>query len=521
MRDKKGKSPGRIYRFLISLASLVVPRGQRADWKQEWNAELIYRWSLLNKWRTLNMKSRFDLFNRCRGAFRDAGLLQLHQLREGFFKDVQYGCRLLIKHRGFTVVSVLTLALAIGANTAIFSVVYHLILNPLNIKNGNRAVYVWRANPKQRGMMIAPTADIVEKWRQDAKSFDAIEPYTSDAINIVGQGEPESLAAYLIAPTMFDILTEMPRLGRPFTGEDAKPGAQPVVIISDNVWKSHFGADRAVLGRQLTTTDKSYTIVGVMSSKFQLDGRHPDLWLPLPKEPETNTSALSFRSSGPALRSVVAILKKDVSPDKAKAELDVLSVQAERPDAPFKGWTTSLVTPLDYLGSDVAQALYILFAAVGFVLLIACANVANLMLARNTVRAKEVAIRTALGAARIRLVRQLLTETLLLAAVGGILGVMIGYAGLNVIITYGKTQIPQLAQVSMNAVALGFAFGISLLTGLLCGFLPSLNASKANLNDILKEAGQSASAGIRHNRIRNLLTIAEIALSLVLLVAAG
>src|SRR5947209_12083327 len=152
MQDRKTKPVGKLYRFLVNLASLIVPRSQRADWKQEWNAELTHRWSLLHKWRALNVKNQFDLFNRCRGAFRDAGLLQIYQLREGLFKDIQYGFRLLIKHRSFTVVSVLTLALAIGANTAIFSVVHRLILNPLDIKNGDRAVYAMRVNPKQGGI---------------------------------------------------------------------------------------------------------------------------------------------------------------------------------------------------------------------------------------------------------------------------------------------------------------------------------------------------------------------------------
>jgi putative ABC transport system permease protein len=437
---------------------------------------------------------------------------------ETLLQDIRYGSRMLLKRPGFTLVAVLTLGLGIGANSVIFSVVNGVLVRPLPFGEPERLVYVWGRNRTlgiSQGYLSA--ADVVD-YRERSRSFEKIAAYTTVPVNLTGTGQAERLEGILVTTNFFQTLGVEPVLGRAFMPEEGLEGRDRVVTISYALWRRQFGGDPNLIGRtiRLDRIDaNSFTVVGVMPAEFQFPQR-TDVWMPFEFDAEET------RGGGHDFR-VIARLKPGGTLGQAQAEVDAIGRGlAEQYPATNAGWDLMLVTFTDYIFGNTSVALLMLLAAVWFVLLIACTNVANLQLARAVARHKELAIRTALGAGRARIIRQLLTENLLLAMLGGALGLLLAEWGLDLLRALGPDSIPRLSEVSINSRALGFTIALSLVTGVIFGLVPALQVSKLNLNEALKEGGRSANASsARHNRVRAALVVSQVALALVLLIGAG
>jgi predicted permease len=437
---------------------------------------------------------------------------------EMLWQDLRYGARMLARNRGFTVVAVIALALGIGANSAIFSVVNTVLLRPLPYKDPEQLVMVWEeGTPQGQGLPInsVSAANYVD-WRDQNQVFANMAVIGRVTFNLTGSGEPERLDGRRVSANLFELLGVEPQVGRKFSAEEDSPGANRVVILSHGLWQRRFGAQSDIIGKHLTLSGETREVVGVMPPWFQFPSRDDQLWVPIAFGPQ------QAANRGNNSYEVIARLKPGVTREQAEAEMDAITarLQQQYPDVvKTKG---SVVIPLhEQLVGDIKPALLILLGAVGFVLLVACANVANLLLARAAVRHKEIAVRLALGARRWRLVRQLLTESLLLSAMGGAVGLLLAIGGVNLLKAFIPDNVSQVTEVSVDANVLAFTLGVSLLTGLIFGLVPALQTSRFDLNDALKEGGRDSSAGQHGNHIRNLLVVGEVAVSLVLLIGAG
>jgi len=433
------------------------------------------------------------------------------------FQDLQYALRFFSKNPGFILITVLTLALGIGANSAIFSVLNAVLWQPLPYKDPERLVIVWETIPKTGQTENTPAPFNYYAWREQSQVFENLAAWQILLENLTGAGEPEQIAGQSVSASFFPLLGVKPMLGRWFLPEEDRRGNHHVAVLSHDLWLRRFGSDPKIIGRKITLSNESYEVIGVMPPSFEepltAPGYTAQFWVPLAHTPE------DARSKSRSLL-VVGRLKAGVSASQAQAEMAALVARMQEQDRELGNSFGVSVRPLDEeRGNRIRDALWILLAAAGFVLLIACVNVANLMLAQAAARWKETAIRAALGARRWRLTRQFLTESLLLAGAGGAAGLLLAVWGVKLLFSMAPVDIARLKTIAVDWRALVFTLGVSLVTGLACGLAPAIQSFHTNLNEALKEGGRDA--GGRRSGLRSALVVAEVALTLVLLIGAG
>ena len=446
---------------------------------------------------------------------------------ENTIQDVWYGLRQLRRSPGFTAVSLLTLALGIGANTAIFSVVNAVLLRPLPLPNPEQLVTLFERNPKVGYDQNAPAAGNYLDWRKQNSVFTEIAAYGGGQCNLSGGERPERVAGAAVTASLFPLLGVRPLLGRTFAAEEEQPGHDRVVILSYQLWNRRFGRDRNIVGQPMIVNDRTCTVIGVMPPGFIFPGDTgtvqkiytwpaAELWVPLALD------AATWAVRSDHYLSVIARLKPNVSLSQAGGELDAIQQRLvmQYPDE-FIGSSVKIVPLHTQVASGLEPVLLVLLGAVGFVLLIGCANVANLLLARASSRRKEMAIRAALGANRLRVVRQLITEHLLLGIVGGALGIFLASRGLNALKAVMPENFPRLGFVRVDGWVLGFTTFVAFATAMIFGLAPALQLSKTDLTESLKEGSRTFLGAPRRDWLRSLLVVSEVALSVVLLVGAG
>ena len=394
--------------------------------------------------------------------------------------DLRYAARLQRKNPGFTIVAVIALALGIGANTAIFSVVNTVLLRPLPYKDPERLVMVWEDATKHGYPRDTPAAANFVDWRDQNQVFEGMAAIADTSFNLTGSGDPERLEGRRVSASLFSLLGVEPHLGRVFTGAEDQPGAQRVVLLSYALWQRRFGGDPGIVGKLLTLNGESHVVVGVMPARFQFPSSDDQAWVPM---------ALTQQEAGNRNRhylQVMARLKPGVSLAQAQSEMSTIASRLQQQYPQSNAELGAAVQPLhEHFVGDIKPALLILLGAVGLVLLIACANVANLLLARAAVRQKEIAVRVALGARRWRLIRQFLTESVLLSSLGGLVGLAVAYGGLVLLKAFIPEDISQARDLSIDLKVLGFTFLVSVATGLIFGLAPAMQAARFNQAETL------------------------------------
>lgn len=433
-------------------------------------------------------------------------------------RDLRYGLRMLSKNPGATLVAVIALAFGIGANSAIFSVVNAVLLRPLRYKDPERLVVIWETKLSKGILQERVSPPDYRDWLEQSRAFDQIGALRSQPSVLTGGALPERVETALISPGVFDLLGVKAAQGRAFLPDESQPGHNRVAVLSHGLWQRRFGGDSSVLGKSITVDGNSYTIVGIAPPDFRLLDTPSELWMPYTLDnKEENSNQRGFRT----LR-VIAHLKPGVSREQAQGDIASVAARIEQqfPDT-NAGWSAKIIPLRDQLLGDIRPTLWMLAAAVVFVLMIACANVANLLLARAGSREKEIALRTALGANPGRLARQLLTESVLLALASGALGLLLAMWSVSILQKFGPASLPRMSEIVIDWPVLAFTFAVSVLTGVVFGLAPALASIRADLNSILKTGGRGNTSGRGRARLRNALVVCEIASCVVLLAGAG
>ncbi len=433
-------------------------------------------------------------------------------------QDLRYAVRTLVKKPGFTLVAVLTLALGIGASTAIFTVVDTALLRGLPYKSPERLYHLWESTPQKEFAQREFSYPDYQDYQKN-QTLEGIAAYTGGGAIMSGRGEPERVFAPSATANFFSLLGVDPVIGRTFQPGEDKPGAARVTVLTYGMWQRRFGGDKGIIGQSLTLNGDSYTVVGVLPASFEFAMRAADLWRPYQPTEAQLTRRFMHGTN------VIGRLKTGVTLEQAQTELSLIASRIEQENKQSHAGTGLRLVPLqEQIVGQVKPILLVLLAAVGLVLLIACANVASLMLTRSLGRQKEVAIRAALGASRWRVIRQLLTESVLLSLAGGAAGLLVAYWGVSALVAAlpenQLNALPFLKSLHIDTSILAFSFGLSLLTGIIFGLAPALQSSRLDLNEILKEGGRNTGRGAGH-RLRSALVMSEIALAVVLLVGAG
>jgi putative ABC transport system permease protein len=431
------------------------------------------------------------------------------------WQDLRFSIRFLAKNAMFAAVAALTLALGIGANSAIFTVVNAVLLKPLPYAQPDRLAMVWLDNHRMGLKEDLTSFPNYLDWKQGSPSFSQMAGFSDQSVTVIGAEESERLLGALVEASFFDVMGVAPQLGRGFTPQENEPGHERVAILSDGLWRRKFAASAAVLGQSLQLDGRAMTIVGVMPPDFRFPTKDTELWLPLPISPQMRSSRGGF------FLSVVARLKPGARIQQAQAELDAAARRIEEQFPYMRGYGANAVPLERQLVGGVRVALLVLAGAVAFVLLIACTNVAGLFLARAEAREREIAVRSALGAGRGRLIRQLLTESLVLALGAGVIGLVFAYWATGALLSLAPRDLPRLDEIRMNSGVLWFTIGVTLASGLLFGLAPAFRLSGGTLIDSLREGGRSMTGGLRSRRLRAALVVAEFAMAVVLLAGAG
>jgi len=537
MRKETTKGP---WLWLITLIGVIVPRRLRADWQQEWEAELRYREELLAKWHQLNRRTKLDLLSHSAGAFIDALWLQPRRWEDAMIQDLRFGVRMLLKNKGFTAVAILSLAFGIGANTAIFQLVNAVRLRTLPVRAPQELVEVRMTNMKgARGGFArerALTFPVWEQIRDRQQAFSGVFAWGTDTVNLAPGGEVQPARMLYVSGDFYNTLGVNAAQGRVFTKEDDQRGcAAPGVVISNEFWQRQFGGATDVIGRKFTFADHSFEVVGVTPANFfgMEVGRSFDLSLPICAVPLVRGND-RFLSGIMWWLTVEGRLKSGWTVDQATAQVQSISADlfqaalpADYPAASVKDYLASQLTTvpsgtgISQLREKYEQSLWLLLAIAGLVLLIACANLANLLLARASAREREIAVRQALGASRGRLIRQLLVESLLLALIGAVIGAGLAYALSRSLVAFLNTSTdPVFLDLAPDWRVLGFTAALAALTCLLFGLTPAIRITRTKAGTMLKAAGRGLTASRQRFTLRRALTVVQVALSLVLVAGA-